>query len=168
MSARERQIAEALATRERQVERHADIERLLEQQPTHHGWGVSVKDHQLWRDDDDDRAAERAYNRAKDEFWKAAERLAREHGFIDVYAAGRSGGWCVIHPQPDVENMWEATMYEWTWTKFAPWALAIRELLRDVRAAYERGEFNDLWRAEATEYGDGTYIAPPIPSGGNT
>ena len=134
MSARSEQVAEALATRERQVTDERAIEELLEDQPTHHGYGLNVKQRtgpwcECWDDDEVPYGAcWCGLEDARERFWRDADELAREHGFKGVHSAGRMGGWLVIDPQPRTDDMWPDDVEEWERETFGPFALAIRGL----------------------------------------
>lgn len=41
-----------------------------------------------------------AYEETQREFWEAAGHTARDHGFRDVFSAGRMGGWLYTSPLP--------------------------------------------------------------------
>ena len=59
-----------------------------------------------WAEGGDDRQREAAWETALQCWWMDAKLLAIKHGFHDVYACGRSGGWLVPIPgvNPDDES----------------------------------------------------------------
>lgn len=131
MSARSEQVAEARATRARQVADECKIDELLERQPTHHGYAIDVKYHGMnWCECYHPCVC--GYEHIRQSFWRDAEHLAGEHGFKDVWAEGRSGGWLVVDPQPDTDNMYEHELEEWLHERFGPFALEIGRLFAHV------------------------------------
>ena len=75
--------------------------------PTYHpearGLAFNVKDRTCYGHDDrgGDAQRERAYNRAQRAWWHDAKALAQRHGFDDIGACGRSGGWAFPIPAVD-------------------------------------------------------------------
>lgn len=68
----------------------------------------NVKTHGLrWAEGGDDRQREAAWEQALQHWWMDAKQLAIKHGFQNVYAYGRSGGWLVPVPgvDPDDESI---------------------------------------------------------------
>lgn len=132
---------------------------------THHGYAVNVKDHHVYRGDfatrgsqaidpDDvltDAEIEEIYERCQRGFWDDAELLAQEFRFErafwpqggggyrttfeGVYAEGRMGGWCVPHPQPSTDDMYdhEVAAFE---RDFAKLAVAIEHAVEDWRETF--------------------------------
>lgn len=148
VSERERQVEEALTTRKRQVKQLERVDAWLEANRdgrTHHGYGLSVKEHKVWckcePDDPHDWSGfvcRCGYELVRECFWQDAEHIASEHDF-SVTSAGRSGGWLVVSPQPHMDDLWESEQREWC-ERFAAFALEIEELHASTRASYERGE----------------------------
>lgn len=60
-----------------------------------------------WAEGGDDRQREAAWEQALQHWWTDAKQLAIKHGFQNVYAYGRSGGWLVPVPgvDPDDESI---------------------------------------------------------------
>lgn len=97
----------------------------------------NVKTHGLrWAEGGDDRQREAAWETALQYWWMDAKLLAIKHGFQNVYAYGRSGGWLVPVPgvDPDDESI-DPDGYS--------------EALARIRAFGE--ELNDLFK-QAPEY----------------
>lgn len=159
--ARAEQIAHIAATRERQVAQAQAIEGFIAHHftnrrdeywrpNTHHGYALNVKNRRdsgkvrtaPWESEDPDEVAayECEYGEASRDWWNDANDIAQEHGFEGVHAAGRSGGWCVPYPQPDVENMWPHAIEEWVRDIFAPFGLEIEDLLARAQAEFYDGE----------------------------
>lgn len=74
--------------------------------PTYHpearGLAFNVKVRHALRDDRGDAAQrERAYDRAQHTWWEDARQAAIRHGFEDIGACGRSGGWAFPIPAVD-------------------------------------------------------------------
>lgn len=68
----------------------------------------NVKTHGLrWAEGGDDRQREAAWEQALQHWWMDAKQLAIKHGFQNVYAYGRSGGWLAPVPgvDPDDESI---------------------------------------------------------------
>lgn len=150
MTVREQQVAEALGTRERQVERALRIEQLVidwhdRVMPGHHGYSVCVKEHTLGGDRvcvNDDGESVRRYDHVRDQWWEDASELARQHGFEKLYSAGRSGGYAVPHPQPDTD-WYDHEEEAWLRETFAPLALDLLDLLADYVKRWNAGDFDD-------------------------
>lgn len=67
----------------------------------------NVKTHGLrWAEGGDDRQREAAWETALQCWWMDAKQLAIKHGFQNVYAYGRSGGW--LAPVPGVDPDYES------------------------------------------------------------
>lgn len=89
------------------------------------GPAVCVKCYNVARDvPADSTATEEQHGRAWEEagraWWNRAAKIARAHGFRDVYAAGRMGGWLYTDPLPEAE--YPAAFLEdlGAWLKRAP------------------------------------------------
>jgi hypothetical protein len=124
-------------------------------QPTHHGYAVNVKSHGRFDYSDalSDEEAQTVWDREAESFWAEAEEIAREHGFRDVYAEGRMGGWCVPQPQPHAEDMWEEELAAWERDRFRPFERDILALLAEAEsdAADALREAGRLAEAEPAE-----------------
>jgi hypothetical protein len=156
MSARAAQVERVLGTRKRQIEQAIRVQEWLDEHTqgrTHHGYGVCVKQRRHFcKCEPEDRdwsnftsafTCKCGYELVRECFWQDAEWLAQhEHDFEDVLSAGRSGGWLVVVPQPQIEDMWEHEIQEWL-ERFAAFALDIEDLLRRTCEAYDRGEAPD-------------------------
>lgn len=147
-NARERQIADALKTRERQVEREERIEQIADEQPIHHGYAVEVKQRRYFCECDVNEiwsggACECGFEDARRIFWEDCEELAKQHGFEGVHAAGRMGGYVVPYPEPRTDDMWEHEVEEWMRETFAPFAIDVLANLADATEAWARGELVD-------------------------
>lgn len=145
MNVRERQVADALAARERQVAVAQRIERLLEDRPTHHGYAVDVKNHRQFCACEEpwESGCACGFERAREMFWDGCEHLACEHGFEGVHGAGRMGGYVVPYPQPRTDDMWPDEVDEWERDTFGPFMVDVLDALADAQAAWERGELPD-------------------------
>lgn len=148
MTARERQAAELLATRERQVARFETIERLIEDgtMRTHHGWGVCVKAHDVNCECEPDEPfswdsfhCACGYELAREVFWQDAHELAGQWGFVGVYSAGRGGGYCLVNPQPHMDDMWEADQHDYLHERLGPFVLDVLANLEQARKLFKRG-----------------------------
>lgn len=154
MTVRERQIADALATRERQVERALAIDAVLADwndgsMPGHHGYAVCVKERTLGGDrvrygTDDYEADLARYDRVREQWWEDVQEIGREHGFTDVYSAGRSSGYAVPHPQPRTDDMYDEDVEAWLRDSFAPFVLDVRALLARYVEDWNAGEWDDF------------------------
>jgi hypothetical protein len=157
MTVREQQIADALATRERQVERAVAVEEVVRawnagEMPGHHGYAVCVKEHTLGGDrvrygTDDYEADLARYDRARESWWEDVQEIGREHGFERVYSAGRSSGYAVPHPQPNTDDMYDEDVEAWLRESFAPFVLDVRALMREHVERWNTGEW-DEWDAD--------------------
>jgi hypothetical protein len=148
---REQQVSRALATRERQVERALRIEAVLVDwndgsMPAHHGYAVCVKDRTLGgsRVSYDDEDSIRRYDHVRDQWWEDASEIAREHGFTALYSEGRSGGYAKPEPQPHVDDLYDEDVEAWLRESFAPLVIDLRDLMREYRERWERGDFDDF------------------------
>lgn len=149
VSERKRQVEEVLRTRERQVEQAVRVSEWLEANRngrTHHGYGLSVKEHKAWcKCEPEDRydwsnfTCTCGYELVRESFWEDAGFIASEYDFADVFSAGRSGGWLTVAPQPNMDDWWEHEQQEWL-DRFAAFALEIEELHERTREAFLRGE----------------------------
>lgn len=152
MSVRDRQVAEALATRERQVERALEIEDLVRDwhdrvMPGHHGYAVEVKERTLGGDrvrygTDSYEADLARYDQAREQWWEDVQEIGHEHGFARVHSAGRSSGYAVPHPQPDTD-WYDEDEEAWLRETFAPFVLDVRALKRDYLERWNAGEWDD-------------------------
>lgn len=66
-----------------------------------------------------EQACEFAWQSARENFWEQAPELARDifGPHVNVFSAGRSGGWLIVEGLPDVES-WDAIALG-KWSKFA-------------------------------------------------
>lgn len=147
MTVRDRQIREAMRTRERQVERALRVDALIENGDlsTHHGWGIEVKDHDglalTWKAEQRgvaEHEVEAAYEMVREAFWRDAGDIAADHDFRGVHSAGRSGGYCLVDPQPHMDDMYETERDEYLRTRLGPWALDILDVIPSLRAMLEQ------------------------------
>lgn len=157
VTARARQIREALKTRERQVERAVRVDELLADGHilrTHHGYGLNVKDHDsrslLWKTEtrigeadlpstaNGHGRAGAVYEMWRETFWRDAGELAGEHGFRGVHSAGRQSGYCLVDPQPATDDMYEEDLDEFLRTRLGPWACDVQDLIFTLRLELER------------------------------
>jgi hypothetical protein len=105
-------------------------------QPTHHGYAVDVKDHELYAgridtgplSDDEVMAIYELYQWG---FWEKVARIGRRYGFQDVYGEGRSSGWAVPQPQPEFDTIVEATY--WMRDVFRPFESDVLALMAAQR-----------------------------------
>lgn len=107
-------------------------------QPTHHGYAVEVKDHELYTYEQGsltDEEVERLYAVHVNAFWLETDELAREYGFSGgVYSEGRSGGYAMPIPQPD--DLWDHEIEAWMRDRFRPFERDILGLMTEVRADF--------------------------------
>lgn len=141
MSVRAAQVAHALATRERQIAKALEVEGLLEQQPTHHGYALNVKVHDAYCECDVEERyrgipCDCGYDEALRAFWRDATEIAQSYGFKNAYSAGRQGGWLVPEPQPRTDDMWPEQVEEWERGTFAPFMQEIAHALDVHRRAW--------------------------------
>jgi hypothetical protein len=124
-------------------------------QPTHHGYAVNVKSHGRYDYSGalSDAEAQAVWDAEAESFWAEAEEIAREHGFQTVYSEGRMSGWCVPHPQPHTEDMWQGEIERWELETFRPFERDILALLAEAEqdAAAALAEAGRLAEAEPAE-----------------
>lgn len=147
MTVRERQVRAALETRKRQVERAERIEALIDEDllHTHHGHGVNVKAPKVrecvWKAIDagaDEDEAEAVVLNLQEAFWRDAGEIAVEHDFATVHSAGREAGYCLVHPQPSYDDMWENEVLDFKRERLGPWACDVLDLAYTLALEAER------------------------------
>lgn len=76
------------------------------------GMALNVKTLSVrWADGGTDAERSRAWDTMQRTWWAFAAMAARKHGYKDVYACGRSGGWLYTDPLPDESEDGEPGAY---------------------------------------------------------